>query len=216
MNASMDLNASRHFASGGSRLVSDPLFLSRNLNAAYHDIGRLNLTLDQWLPNLTDVMSLVTSNSNSSTDLSNTSGRLVGLQLDYRLLFVVTPFVLVFFAAVLGNLLVIATLVIDRRMRTVTNAFLLNLAIADLLLGIFCMPFTLLGFIMRQFMFGAFMCKLVSYLQGESGNHLQKCNRFNSNCRSNDSCFRLRQFVDTGDHVRRTILRNLSTLSLEK
>lgn len=45
--------------------------------------------------------------------------------------------------AIVGNTLVIMTLVQNRRMRTITNVFLLNLAVSDILLGIFCMPFTL-------------------------------------------------------------------------
>lgn len=39
--------------------------------------------------------------------------------------------------AVVGNALVIMTLVQNRRMRTITNLFLLNLAVSDILLGKF-------------------------------------------------------------------------------
>lgn len=51
-------------------------------------------------------------------------------------------------------------------MRTITNLFLLNLAIADLLVGVFCMPFTLVGIVLKDFVFGSFLCKLIPYLQG--------------------------------------------------
>lgn len=67
----------------------------------------------------------------------------------------------------LGNALVIVTLVRHRRMRTVTNVFLLNLAVADLLLGVLCMPVTLLGALLRDFVLGGAMCKLIPYFQGE-------------------------------------------------
>ncbi|KAK5644284.1 hypothetical protein RI129_008129 [Pyrocoelia pectoralis] len=50
-------------------------------------------------------------------------------------------------------------------MRTITNLFLLNLAVSDLLLGVLCMPFTLVGALLRDFIFGEFMCKLLPYLQ---------------------------------------------------
>ncbi|XP_057662901.1 cholecystokinin receptor [Diorhabda carinulata] len=50
-------------------------------------------------------------------------------------------------------------------MRTITNLFLLNLAISDLLLGVLCMPFTLIGALLRDFVFGAVMCKLLPFLQ---------------------------------------------------
>lgn len=73
----------------------------------------------------------------------------------------------IFLLAVIGNSLVILTLVQNKRMRTITNLFLLNLAVSDLFLGVFCMPFTLVGTLLRDFVFGEVMCKLLPYLQGE-------------------------------------------------
>lgn len=69
--------------------------------------------------------------------------------------------------AVVGNALVIMTLVQNRRMRTITNVFLLNLAVSDILLGVLCMPITLIGTLLRDFVFGEVMCKLLPYLQGK-------------------------------------------------
>nr|CAI5831527.1 unnamed protein product [Callosobruchus analis] len=54
-------------------------------------------------------------------------------------------------------------------MRTVTNVFLLNLAISDLMLGVLCMPFTLTGALLRNFIFGEVMCKMLPFLQGKDG-----------------------------------------------
>ena len=79
----------------------------------------------------------------------------------------VIAYVIIFIIAFVGNLLVILTLTCSRRMRTVTNTFLINLAISDLLLGIFCMPFTLYGSIARNFIFGSVMCKMIPYFQGQ-------------------------------------------------
>jgi hypothetical protein len=73
----------------------------------------------------------------------------------------------IFLLAVIGNSLVILTLVQNQGMRTITNLFLLNLAIADLLVGVFCMPFTLVGIVLKDFVFGSFLCKLIPYLQGK-------------------------------------------------
>ncbi|XP_071524971.1 cholecystokinin receptor type A-like isoform X3 [Panulirus ornatus] len=53
-------------------------------------------------------------------------------------------------------------------MRTITNVFLLNLAFSDLLLGVFCMPFTLVGSLLRDFIFGHVMCRLIPYFQAVS------------------------------------------------
>ncbi|XP_078046817.1 cholecystokinin receptor type A [Augochlora pura] len=44
----------------------------------------------------------------------------------------------------------------------------MNTAVSDLLLGVFCMPFTLLGQILKNFVFGITLCKLISYFQAVS------------------------------------------------
>lgn len=75
-------------------------------------------------------------------------------------------YAIIFLLAVIGNSLVILTLVQNKRMRTITNVFLLNLAISDLFLGVLCMPFTLVGTLKRDFVFGEFMCKILPFLQG--------------------------------------------------
>lgn len=75
-------------------------------------------------------------------------------------------YAIIFVLAVAGNALVIATLAHDRRMRTVTNLFLLNLAVSDLLLAVLCMPFTLIPTLLQNFIFGKAMCILIRYMQG--------------------------------------------------
>lgn len=80
----------------------------------------------------------------------------------------ITLYSIIFFFAVVGNALVMVTLVQNKRMRTVTNVFLINLAVSDLLLGVFCMPFTLVGSLLRNFVFGEIMCKCIPYLQAVS------------------------------------------------
>lgn len=75
---------------------------------------------------------------------------------------------LIFILSVVGNLLVIITLIQNKRMRTVTNVFLLNLSISDLLLAVFCMPFTIIPIMLKNFIFGAAMCVLIRYLQAVS------------------------------------------------
>ncbi|KXJ71602.1 hypothetical protein RP20_CCG019881 [Aedes albopictus] len=80
---------------------------------------------------------------------------------------IIPLYAVIFLLSVVGNLLVILTLAQNKRMRTVTNVYLLNLAISDLLLGVFCMPFTLVGQVLRKFIFGSIMCKLIPYFQEE-------------------------------------------------
>ncbi|KAM4731043.1 cholecystokinin receptor [Anableps anableps] len=75
---------------------------------------------------------------------------------------------LIFFSSVFGNLLIIVVLMFNKHMRTVTNTFLLSLAMSDLMMAIFCMPFNLIPSILKDFVFGALMCKIVTYLMGTS------------------------------------------------
>ncbi|XP_025088765.1 cholecystokinin receptor type A-like isoform X2 [Pomacea canaliculata] len=80
----------------------------------------------------------------------------------------VVLYALIFVLAVVGNLLIIVTLIQNKRMRTVTNVFLLNLAVSDMLLAVFCMPFTLVPVLLQNFIFGAAMCVILRYLQAVS------------------------------------------------
>ncbi|CAL8390464.1 unnamed protein product [Gadus morhua 'NCC'] len=75
---------------------------------------------------------------------------------------------LIFLLSVLGNLLIIVVLAVNKRMRTVTNTFLLSLALSDLMMALFCMPFNLIPSLLKDFIFGAAMCKIVAYLMGTS------------------------------------------------
>ena len=80
----------------------------------------------------------------------------------------VTLYSLIFLLSVCGNALVIVTLFREKKMQTITNMFLLNLAISDLLLSVLCMPFTLVAtIILRDFIFGEVMCIAIRYFQGE-------------------------------------------------
>lgn len=75
---------------------------------------------------------------------------------------------LIFVLSVLGNTLVITVLIRNKRMRTVTNIFLLSLAVSDLMLCLFCMPFNLIPNLLKDFIFGSAMCKTTTYFMGTS------------------------------------------------
>ncbi|KAI8521119.1 Neuropeptide FF receptor 2 [Branchiostoma belcheri] len=65
----------------------------------------------------------------------------------------------IFLLCVVGNVLVLLVVALNRNMRTVTNFFLANLAAADLLVGVFCLPFSLADSILMSWAFGDVMCK---------------------------------------------------------
>ena len=58
----------------------------------------------------------------------------------------IVAYIMVSVVAVLGNLLVILTICRSKHMRTVTNYYLLNLAVCDLLVAAFVMPLKLLEY----------------------------------------------------------------------
>ncbi|KAH8340916.1 hypothetical protein KR059_009553 [Drosophila kikkawai] len=77
-------------------------------------------------------------------------------------------YIVVFLVGLIGNSFVIAVVLRAPRMRTVTNYFIVNLAIADILVIVFCLPATLIGNIFVPWMLGWLMCKFVPYIQGVS------------------------------------------------
>lgn len=52
---------------------------------------------------------------------------------------------IIFLCALVGNVMVIAVVYRHPRMHTVTNYFIVNLAFADILVVIFCLPITLMA-----------------------------------------------------------------------
>ncbi|XP_018421182.1 PREDICTED: histamine H3 receptor-like [Nanorana parkeri] len=67
---------------------------------------------------------------------------------------------LLVFLTVFGNILVMVAFIIDKRLRTQSNFFLLNLAICDLLLGAVAIPLYIPYLLIGKWMLGAFLCKL--------------------------------------------------------
>ncbi|CAH2085154.1 unnamed protein product [Euphydryas editha] len=63
-------------------------------------------------------------------------------------------YLLVFIVGLVGNCFVIAVVYRSPRMRTVTNFFIVNLAVADILVIVFCLPATLMSniFVRKYFL----------------------------------------------------------------
>lgn len=94
-------------------------------------------------------------------------------------------YVIMFLVGTIGNLLVIIVIQRNRSMRldktqmiysyfiflfwyflrTVTNMFIMNLAAADLLVLVFCLPATAIQDVTKTWFFGLILCKFVNYIQ---------------------------------------------------
>ncbi|MBN3289035.1 NPFF2 protein, partial [Polypterus senegalus] len=80
----------------------------------------------------------------------------------------IISYLLIFLMCMVGNGVVCFIVLRSKYMRTVTNLFILNLAVSDLLVGIFCMPTTLLDNIITGWPFGSMVCKMSGMVQGIS------------------------------------------------
>lgn len=79
---------------------------------------------------------------------------------------VVVPifFGLIGILGLLGNSLVVIVVAANPGMRSTTNILIINLAVADLLFVLFCIPFTATDFVLPYWPFGNAWCKVVQYL----------------------------------------------------
>lgn len=63
-----------------------------------------------------------------------------------------------------GNLLVVIVVVSSRQMRNTTNVLIVNLALADLIFIVVCVPFTAIGYATPVWPFGNAWCKIYQYV----------------------------------------------------
>lgn len=74
-------------------------------------------------------------------------------------------YAIIFVVGLLGNVLVVFVVAQNRAMQTVTNCFIANLALSDILLCVLAVPFTPLYFYLNEWIFGKILCHLVVYSQ---------------------------------------------------
>ncbi|TRY76954.1 hypothetical protein TCAL_09216 [Tigriopus californicus] len=77
-------------------------------------------------------------------------------------------YLIIFCFGFFGNLLVALAVIKSKHMRTVTNYFILNLALSDIVMCLFSVPFTPLQSFSGKWMFGEVLCKLFPFSQGVS------------------------------------------------
>lgn len=98
------------------------------------NINNNDMIFDKLLENL--------SFHNANTDFNDTTGNIVDgpYRINFTDLIFVVLFCLLIIIVIIGNTLVILSVLTTRRLRTVTNLFVTSLAVADWLVGIFVMP----------------------------------------------------------------------------
>ena len=101
---------------------------------------------EEWDSNSTENWRYIWSNATTHdlySDINITYVNYYLHQPQVAAIFIISYF-LIFFLCMVGNTVVCFIVMRNKHMHTVTNLFILNLAISDLLVGIFCMPITLL------------------------------------------------------------------------
>ncbi|XP_065357133.1 trissin receptor [Calliphora vicina] len=86
---------------------------------------------------------------------------------DVRIIFI-TLYTMVFCCCFFGNLLVILVVTLSRRLRSITNFFLANLALADFCVGLFCVMQNLSIYLIDSWVFGEFLCRMYQFVHSLS------------------------------------------------
>lgn len=73
-------------------------------------------------------------------------------------------FAIIIVVGLIGNALVVLVVAANQQMRSTTNLLIINLAVADLLFIVFCVPFTGTDYALPFWPFGHLWCKIVQYL----------------------------------------------------
>ena len=100
-------------------------------------------------------------------DVSNLSypGIVVGKPI-WEIVLKTVFYVPVIVLAIVGNVLVMIVVARDKRMRTTTNYYIVNLAVADCLVTLSCSWVHLLDDLTPRWVLGAFFCKFNTFAQG--------------------------------------------------
>ena len=78
---------------------------------------------------------------------------------------VILAYSAIILVSLFGNLLVCQVVVRNKRLHTVTNTFIANLAVSDVLMTCLNIPFNISRVLLDDWPFGGFMCSVVPYVQ---------------------------------------------------
>lgn len=82
---------------------------------------------------------------------------------------IILMYTLIVVVAVGGNSMVCAIVLVNKRMRTVTNIFIVALCCSDILMALLCIPFTFVSnLLVLYWPFGEIMCPVVNFMQVSS------------------------------------------------
>ncbi len=74
----------------------------------------------------------------------------------------------IFAIGIIGNSLVVYVVCAKKNMQSVTNLFIMNLALSDILMDLLAVPFTPIAYFQEEWKLGKYLCHLVNYSLGVS------------------------------------------------
>ncbi|XP_072883293.1 neuropeptide Y receptor type 4-2-like [Hemitrygon akajei] len=79
--------------------------------------------------------------------------------------FLVVSYCAVMVFGLLGNICLICVIAKQKGKSNVTNMFIANLSFADIMICVFCLPFTIVYTLMDYWIFGEVLCKMIPFVQ---------------------------------------------------
>lgn len=136
--------------------------MTRNMRSVTLLISLL-LLYDFSMASQSDVALLQSINMTSVNDTNTLSIEMASME---RVVSMLVPllFGCIFITGLIGNALVVLVVARNAAMRNTTNLLILNLAVADLLFIVFCVPFTACDYALAYWPFGDLWCRVVQYL----------------------------------------------------
>jgi hypothetical protein len=122
-----------------------------------------SLTANEFI----NIAALTTSNNDAIYDNNNSIVRKINARPSMTFsTIIITFYCVIFMLGIIGNSLVVFVVCRNKSMQSVTNVFITNLAVSDILMCLLCVPFTPLSFFMDNWIFGKFLCHLVPFSLG--------------------------------------------------
>ena len=128
--------------------------------SAMDTADQLNATQMEELKSSNCCVTADTAHDENLLELDD-STKLVGVQV-----VLILAYSTIILFGVTGNSLVIYVVYKFKNLRTVTNFFIVNLAVADLLVNMLCLPFTLVNTLYGEWKFGQVLCFMLPCAQG--------------------------------------------------
>ncbi|CAF1137839.1 unnamed protein product [Rotaria sordida] len=117
--------------------------------------------------NIFEISKLVSSTSISQSNVTLSAADLTKTLIpeQYQIILLSFAYGIITFLALIGNSSIIYIVICNRRMHSVTNYFICNLALSDCLVACFAVPFQFQAAALQKWVLPHFLCKLAPFVQ---------------------------------------------------